>query len=142
MGELGLALILCSQVLFGKTELAADYTAVGKEREIHIDCETDAAVYEVGLDRRSSFDSVHQALMANLLTGKTPYIIVIDTNGMEDRFEYQIRMTACRAGIGYYAVDKDALIRLQMTAFFRPEGTVPVNLLQRPRSACVPPAGG
>ena len=63
---------------------------------IRVDCETETHVYEVGLDRRSSFDSVHQALFASLLTHKAPGVVLFDTDGNVGRVEHQIQVL-CRA---------------------------------------------
>ena len=67
-----------------------------------VDCETDATVYEGGLDKRSSLNSLQQALFFSVLAGKAPAVVIYyDTDGIEGRFEYRIR-TACRkAGVQY-----------------------------------------
>ena len=42
-----------------------------------VDCETADVVYEGGLDRRSSLDSVQQALFAAAFTGKEPAVVIL-----------------------------------------------------------------
>ena len=58
MGEVALAAILCL-MLERKTETVYPYSMATGTREIRVDCETAEHVIEVGLDRRSSYDSVH-----------------------------------------------------------------------------------
>ena len=118
--EVELAAILCGLILGGEAETRHDYVAAGRDHHIRVDCETETHVVEVGFDaRRSSLDSVHQALYAAELTGKLPMVVVIDTNGVEENVEYQLRKVAGAAGVSYLTVDKDFLIRWQMTWPFR-----------------------
>lgn len=119
MNEVFLASILCALILDGETETRHDYVAAGDERYIKVDCETETHVYEVGLDKRSSNDSAHQALFAALLTGKSPGIVMIDTDGREDQHELQVRRTAEMIGAQYHVFDKDFLVRWQMTEYLR-----------------------
>ena len=85
----------------GVTETRHTYTYDGGGSFVKVDCETDTTVYEGGLDKRSSLDSVQQALFFSALTGKAPAVVIYDTDGKEGRFEYRIR-TACRkAGVQY-----------------------------------------
>lgn len=119
MNEVFLASILCALILDGEAETHHAYTAVGETRHVEVDCETATHVYEVGLDKRSSIDSAHQAIFASVLTGKSPGIVMIDTNGQEDRFELQVRTTAQALGIAYQVFDKDYLLRWQMTDYLR-----------------------
>ena len=119
MGETALALILCSLLLDGKTEVTHSYSAAGEDFSVRTDCETDTTVYEVGLDKRSSIDSVHQAIFAAYLTDKTPAVVMIDTDGIEDRYELQVRKVAEALGVAYSVYDKDFLIRWQMTDYLR-----------------------
>ena len=119
-GETELAAVLCALILGGEAEVRHNYVAAGEARHVRIDCETADAVYEVGLDsHRSSFDSVHQALIAAHLTGKRPVVVVIDTNNREEAEEFQIETAARAAGVGYLVFRKQFLIRWQMTWPFR-----------------------
>lgn len=119
MLETHLTAILCSLILSGEAEVRHDYD-VGYERgHIRVDCETGGAVLEVGLDKRSSLDSVQQALFAAHLTGKTPMVVMIDTDGHEDRYEFRIRTAAEMAGVRYRVYQRDYLIRWQMTEYMR-----------------------
>ena len=48
-------------------------------------------VYEGELDKRSSSDSLQQALFFIHLIGKAPAVVIYDTDSREGRFEYRIR---------------------------------------------------
>ncbi len=123
--ELELAAVICSLVFGGDSEVRHDYIAAGRPHHVRVDCETDSHVIEVGLDdRRSSFDSLHQAIFAAELTGKIPMVIIVDTNSVEENVEYQIETTARWAGVNYLTVQEDFVIRLQMTSYLR-KGPVP-----------------
>jgi len=117
--ELELAAILCSFVLFGQTEVSHGYSVGYDLHRIRVDCETDDQVIEVGLDKRSSLDSVQQALFAAHLTGKTPVVALVDTDGREGPYELRIKTAARLAGVQYTTYKIDALIRLRMTSYLR-----------------------
>jgi len=111
-------LILCA-LLGGDNEVTHRYSINEGSYSIRVDCETDTRVIEVGLDKRSSLDSVQQAEFAGWLTGKTPVVALIDTDGVEGRFEYRIETTANRFGVDYVTYSQDYLRRWQMTQYFR-----------------------
>ena len=54
----------------GETETRHGYASAGGRRYVEVDCETGTMVYEGGLDKRSSLDSVQQALFFSHVTGK------------------------------------------------------------------------
>ena len=85
----------------GVTETRHNYTYDGGGSFVKVDCETDTTVYEGGLDKRSSLDSVQQALFFSVLTGKAPAVVIYDTDGKEGRFEYRIRAACRKAGVRY-----------------------------------------
>ncbi len=85
----------------GQAETRHYYTYAGGRSHIRVDCETHNMVYEGGLDKRSSLDSVQQALFASHVTGKRPSVVIYDTDGKEGRFEYRIKMACKRAGVSY-----------------------------------------
>ena len=119
MHEVEVAAILCA-FLGGEAEVRHDYPLDDGTHFIRVDCETAGEVIEVGLDDKSgSRDSVVQALFAADLTGKTPMVILIDRDGVEDKIEYQVRRASTAAGVRYQVVDVDAMIRWQMSAHFR-----------------------
>ncbi len=111
--------ILCSLLLGGESEVRHPYNVGYDLHHIRVDCENPSHVIEVGLDRRSSLDSVQQALFAAHLTGKLPMVVLIDTDGREGPFELRIRKAAKSAGVEYRVYKKDFLIRWQMTSYLR-----------------------
>jgi hypothetical protein len=126
--EADLIPILCAALLGGSPEVVHPYQVGYDLHRIRIDCETAEHVIEVGLDKRSSLDSVQQALFAAAMTGKAARVVLIDTDGREGRFEYRIKTAAQAAGVAYSAIPVDTLIRHQMTSYLRerrirPEGS-------------------
>ncbi len=85
----------------GETETRHGYTSAGGRNYVKVDCETGTMVYEGGLDKSSSLDSVQQALFFSHLTGKQPAVVIYDTDGKEGRFEYRIRTASQKAGVRY-----------------------------------------
>ena len=85
----------------GETETRHGYTSAGGRSYVEVDCETGTMVYEGGLDKRSSLDSVQQALFFSHVTGKRPAVVIYDTDGREGRFEYRIRIACRKAGVRY-----------------------------------------
>ena len=91
----------------GVTETRHTYTYEDGSSYVKVDCETDTTVYEGGLDKRSSLDSLQQALFFSVLTGKQPAVVIYDTDGREGRFEYRIRTACEKAGVHYEDDDHD-----------------------------------
>ncbi|WP_240758249.1 hypothetical protein [Palleronia sediminis] len=114
-----MAAILCALVLGGQTEVSHPYSVGYDLHRIRVDCETATHVVEVGLDKRSSLDSLQQALFAASLTGKTPMIAIVDTDGREGPYEFRIRTAAEKVGVAYEVWHSDWLIRRQMTDWLR-----------------------
>ncbi len=85
----------------GETETRHGYASAGGRSYVEVDCETSTMVYEGGLDKRSSLDSVQQALFFSHVTGKRPAVVIYDTDGREGRFEYRIRIACREAGVRY-----------------------------------------
>ena len=77
------------------------YTSASGRSYTQVDCETNTTVYEGGLDKRSSLDSLQQALFFSVLTGKRPAVVIYDTDGQEGQFEYRIRTACQKSGIRY-----------------------------------------
>ena len=65
----------------GRRETRHGYTSAGGRSFVKVDCETSTTVYEGGLDKRSSLDSLQQALFFSVLTGKRPAVVIYDTDG-------------------------------------------------------------
>ena len=102
MGEVTLAALLCGFLQGGVAEAPRAFDNLGDARRVRVDCETADHVIEIGLDGRASArDSLHQAVFAAELTGKTPVVLLIDTDGVEGRYEQETRIVARRLGIAY-----------------------------------------
>lgn len=100
--------------LGGKTEVKHnyDYNINGKSprvASIRIDIVTDQYVIEGGLDKRSSLDSIQQAVFASTLTGKKPAVAIYDTNGSWGKYEHRIYSTAKELGIKFFWVSDNQL---------------------------------
>ena len=95
----------------GKTATRHGYTSAGGRNYVEVDCETGTLVYEGGLDKRSSLDSVQQALFFSHVTGKRPAVVIYDTDGREGRFEYRIRVACRKAGVRYEVFRKQSIGR-------------------------------
>ncbi|MEB8389036.1 hypothetical protein OO012_17545 [Rhodobacteraceae bacterium KMM 6894] len=119
MNEIALAAIFCALIADGDTEVTHGYSAGYDIHTIRVDCETPTEVIEVGLDKRSALDSVQQALFASYLTGKSPVILMIDTDGRNGPYETRIKAAADMAGVEYRHMHRDFLIRWQMTSWLR-----------------------
>ena len=72
---------------------------------IRSDCETTTHVIEAGLDKRSSLDSIQQAVFAHTLTGKIPVVVIYDTDGKEGKWQFRIRQAAERLSVPYIVVN-------------------------------------
>ena len=94
--------LLLAGHLGGLSEVRHQYQFSEGQAFIKIDIETETVVIEGGLDKRSSLDSVQQALFAASLTGKKPAIVIYDTDGVEGRYEFRIRKASERAGVAFF----------------------------------------
>ena len=79
--------------LGGRTEVTYNYDyningSAPRIASIRIDIVTDKYVIEGGLDKRSSLDSIQQAVFASTLTGKIPAVTIYDTNGTWGKYAY------------------------------------------------------
>lgn len=83
----------------GTTEVRHDYTYPSGKGYILVDCETADTVYEGGLDKRSSLDSVQQSLFAAFVTSKEPAVVIYDTDGRVGKYEYRIQVACELAGV-------------------------------------------
>ena len=95
--------------LGGKTEVNYKYNyningSAPKIASIRIDIVTDKYVIEGGLDKRSSLDSIQQAVFASTLTGKKPAVAIYDTNGLWGKYEHRIYSSAKKLGIKFFWV--------------------------------------
>lgn len=86
----------------GKTETSHSYQYPdNKKSYVKIDCETETTVYEGGIDKRSSLDSIQQALFFSILTKKEPAVVIYDTDAKVGNYEYRIQSVCERAKIRY-----------------------------------------
>ena len=93
---------LLAERLGGRSEVVYEYDYTTTETsEIRIDIETDDYVIEGGKDKRSSLDSIQQALFASILSGKKPAVAIYDTDGKWGKYEHRIWVVAKELGIRY-----------------------------------------
>ena len=97
---------LLARQLGGRTEVTYQYNygLVGNAAlsgNIRIDIETDEYVIEGGMDKRSSLDSIQQAVFASTLSGKNPAVAIYDTDGMWGKYEHRVWATAKELGIKF-----------------------------------------
>ena len=85
----------------GKEQVRHYYDYPGGRGYVVVDCETDSHVWEGGLDKRSSLDSLQQAIFASALTGKEPAIVIFDRDGEFGKYEYRISVAAKAAGVRF-----------------------------------------
>jgi len=127
MFEADLIPIICVLLLGGAPEQRVAYDLHDGSHYVQVDCLTDTHAIEIGLDnRRSSYDSVHQAVFYGHLTEREPLVILVDTDGREDNAEYQVERVARDLGVGFHVYDLDYLIRMQMTAWLRERRAEPL----------------
>ena len=112
MGEVQLAALLCAFLAGSEKEERHYFDVYDTKRYVRVDCETPEHVIEVGMDGTASArDSLHQALFYAHLTGKTPVVVMIDQDGYEGRFEYEMRHVTGMAGVAYARCSKAAILR-------------------------------
>ena len=98
---------LC-RTLQGEREVRHYYNyGDGQQSFVIVDCETDCHAIEGGLDKRSSLDSLQQALFFGELTGKTPAVVIYDTNGKVGRYEHRIQTASEKAGVQFLLLRSD-----------------------------------
>ncbi|MDR9395204.1 MAG: hypothetical protein RI571_12960 [Roseovarius sp.] len=137
MGEVQIAALLCAMLAGSEEETRHYFDVNGMKRHVRADCETADHVIEIGLDGKSSArDSLHQALFSAHLSGKTPAVVLIDRDGYEGRFEYEMRQVTKAAGVAYMRCGKAFLLRWAETAPMRP-GFADASTDDLPREASV-----
>ena len=85
----------------GIREVRHGYTYPTGQGYVLVDCETEDTVYEGGLDRRSSLDSVQQALFFSFITGKEPAVVIYDTDDRIGSYEHRIQVACEMAGVWF-----------------------------------------
>ena len=101
--------------LDGQTEvsLSYEYGTVGnipRSAGVRIDIMTDEYVIEGGLDKRSSLDSIQQAVFAATLTNKKPGVAIYDTDGQWGKYEHRIWQAAKKLNIRFIWVSQGKVI--------------------------------
>lgn len=99
MNEAFFISVLCGALFGGSAETVHEFSYPGGAASIRTDCENSRRVVEFGLDRRSSLDSIQQALFAAEITGKEAVAVLIDTDGRFGRYEWRIARAANIAGV-------------------------------------------
>ncbi len=80
-----------------------------KKSYIKVDCETTDYVYEGGMDKRSSLDSIQQAFFFSILTKKKPAIVVFDTDGRFGKYEHRLKLVSNRLGVKFNRIKNESL---------------------------------
>lgn len=99
MNEAYFIAALCGAMFGGTAETPHEFTYPSGAAAIRVDCETDTRVIEFGLDKRSSLDSLQQALFAAEVTGKEAVLVLIDRDQHMGRYEWRIARAANIAGV-------------------------------------------
>ena len=74
--------------------------------KVRIDIVTSNEVIEGGLDKRSSLDSIQQAIFASELTGKEPAVAIYDSDGNWGKIEHRVQTVAKSLGVKLYWVSE------------------------------------
>lgn len=100
---------LLSTHLGGETEVTIEfnYGIPGsnlRQSNVRIDIVTDQYAIEGGLDKRSSLDSIQQAVFAASQLGLRPAVAIYDTDGSWGKYEHRIWTAAKNLGVKYFWV--------------------------------------
>ena len=92
--------------LGGQTEVSFDYeyAKFGNTKlvgSIRVDVVTDEYVIEGGLDKRSSLDSIQQAVFASTIVDRKPAVAIYDTDGVWGKYEHRIWVAAKELGVRF-----------------------------------------
>ena len=92
--------------LGGQTEVTFDYeyAKFGNTKlvgSIRVDVVTDEYVIEGGLDKRSSLDSIQQAVFASTIADRKPAVAIYDTDGVWGKYEHRIWVAANELGVRF-----------------------------------------
>lgn len=101
--------------LNGETEVKFSYEYgifgnVLRSASVRVDIVTDKFIIEGGLDKRSSLDSIQQAVFAASLTDKSPAVAIYDTDGQWGKYEHRIWQAAQKLNIRFIWVSQGKLI--------------------------------
>ena len=90
-----------AKIINGKREIKKYYRVNNKQYYIIIDIETKTEVIEGGKDKRTSLDSIQQALFFSYLTKKKPIVVIYDTDNKFGQYEYRIQESCNKAGVEF-----------------------------------------
>lgn len=98
---------LLAERLNGAREVKLEYQLPNSKltNYVAIDIVTDQFVIEGGLDKRSSLDSIQQALFASTLSGKQPAVAIYDTDGKWGKYEHRIFEATKKIGMTFIWFD-------------------------------------
>lgn len=134
VSEVILGALLCGFLSGSEGEVRHTFVNLDEPRRIRIDCLTERYAFEFGLDKRSARDSVHQAVFAAELGNSEPFVVLIDTDGVEGRYEQEMRVVTGILDIPYATCSAAFIERWAATAPFRQIG-LDKNLDDLPRLA-------
>ena len=93
-----------SIILDGNTEERLKYqwgNSNSSSSIVYIDIITNTHVIEGGTDKRSSLDSIQQALFFAQLSGKKPKVVIYNTDEEFGRYEYRIMCVAKKTDVEF-----------------------------------------
>lgn len=101
--------------LGGRTEVTIDFTYglqgnTPRQASVRIDIVTDQFAIEGGLDKRSSLDSIQQAVFAASQLGLKPAVAIYDTDGSWGKYEHRIWTVAKELGVKYFWVSNNQIL--------------------------------
>lgn len=99
--------------LGGKTEVRFNYiTKDNVDGYVLIDIVTDDYVIEGGLDKRSSLDSLQQAVFASTLAGKKPAVALYDTDQKIGKYEHRIIEASRSVGVTIFWISEGRVAKI------------------------------
>ena len=101
--------------LDGRTEVNIDFTYglqgnTPRQASVRIDIVTDQFAIEGGLDKRSSLDSIQQAVFAASQLGLKPAVAIYDTDGTWGKYEHRVWTVAKELGVKYFWVSGNQVL--------------------------------
>lgn len=103
-----------ARYLGGETEVRLNYiTRDNVNGYVLIDIVTNDYVIEGGLDKRSSLDSLQQAIFASILTGKMPAIALYDTDQKIGKYEHRIIEASRSVGVTIFWISEGKVTKIQ-----------------------------
>ena len=105
-----------AKYLNGETEVRLNYTTRDNvDGYVLVDIVTSNYVIEGGLDKRSSLDSLQQAIFASVLTGKKPAIALYDTDKQIGKYEHRIIEASRTVGVTVFWISDGKVNKINPT---------------------------